>query len=116
MNFYLLHKKIIYDIKNMEKILPIKVKEYNADKMFIEKIKEIKNIILTNDIIEKNSEEILFKIKECIGIELYQYFIEKRENEIKDIIKKNLIKISEHVRCFILYEKIFMNYVSMIVK
>ena len=116
MNFDLLHKKIIYDIKNMEDILPIKLKEYNDDKMFIEKIKELKNIILTNDIIEKKSDEILLKIKECIGIELYQYFIEKRENEIKDIIKKNLIKVSEHICCFILYEKFFMNYVSMIVK
>ena len=116
LKFDILHKKIIYDIKNLEEILPIKLKEYNEDKIFIEKIKQLKNKFLTMDIIEKKSEEILLKIKGCIRMELYQYFIGKREKEIKNIIMNNLIKVSEHIICFILYEKFFMNYVSMLIK
>ena len=50
------------------------------------------------------------KIRECIQDKLYEHLIIKKENEIKKTIETNLVKISEHIMCFYLYENFFLDY------
>ena len=113
MNSKLLHKKIIYDFNNLKENLPIKIKELSSDIeiKFIENIQKIINDSLSNDIITKKSEEILLIIKGCIGDNIYQFLISKHEKSIKLLIEKNLKSISEHIICYYIYEKFFIDYV-----
>ena len=116
MDFDLLHKKIILDIKNLEKILPIKCKQIDDETKFIDKAKELLTIVLLDDIIKSKSEEIFLKIKNCIGDTFYNYFIKFQEKAIKDITTKNLKKIVRHIYCFIIYNKFFSQYLSFLIK
>ena len=106
----ILHKKIIYDLKNLENNLPIKCKKIIEDKIFVEKAKSLINEIISNDIVEKKSGEIFLLIKNCIGNNLYQYLLKEREKYINSIIIRNLKNISTHIFCFSIYEKFFMDY------
>ena len=106
----ILHKKIMYDLKNLENDFPIKCKKIIEDKIFVEKAKCLINEIISNDIVEKKSGEIFLLIKNCIGKNLYKYLLEKREKYINSIIIRNLKNISTHIFCFSIYEKFFMDY------
>ena len=105
----LLYKKLVYDLKYFEEELPIKIKVINEDvrKQFVENLRDMINKIFSTDLIMNKSIDILYKIKQCIGKELYICLISKRENEIKAIIEKNLKKITEHIICYSIYEKFF---------
>ena len=106
-----LHKKIIYDLKNLGNIFPIKVKENKIDDNML--IKNAKDCIFHENyknIIDKKVGEILGKIQNCIPIKLYDHLIIKKEKDIRLSITNYLIKISEHIACFDIYEKFFMKY------
>ena len=99
----------------MENILPIKSKKINEDKTNIEKIRNIFNELVSDDIIKKNSEYILDLIKECIGEKLNEYLLKTREEYIKHILNRNLKRISEHIFCFSIYDKFFRIYLPSII-
>ena len=113
LNLNILHKKIIFDIKNLEKDLPIKSKEIEEDKIFVEKARILFDKCISDDIIKEKSDEILENIKNCLGKKLYQYFFGAREEYIKKKLKINLKRITEHISCFSIYEKFFMEYLSL---
>ena len=115
LNLDIFHKKIIFDIKNLENILPIKSKKINEDKILVEKIRNIFNELVSDDIIKKNSEYILDLIKECIGEKLNEYLLKTREEYIKHILNRNLKRISEHIFCFSIYDKFFRIYLPSII-
>ena len=104
------HKKLIYDINNLGKELPIKSKEVFEEKIFIDKSKNLFNSYISDEIIKKKSEEILLLIKKCIGAKLYDYLLKSRLEYINHYLNKNLLRISEHLFCYYIYDKFFKLY------
>jgi len=115
-NLDIFHKKIIFDIKNLEKDLPIKFKEIGEDKIFSEKARNLFDKFFSDDIMKQKSDEILALIKNCIGTKLYDYLLGTREEYLKKNVNINLRRISEHILCFSIYDKFFMEYLSLEIK
>jgi hypothetical protein len=112
LNIKNLHKKVIYDLNQMKEFMPVKIKNSNNDEILI---KELYNCIYYNKeeymkLIESKSNEILKEIKQTVGVEICNYLIIKKEKLIIEKIKKNLQKIIEHISCFSIYEKLFLEY------
>ena len=112
MNLDIFHKKIIFDIKNLEKDLPIKAKQVAEDKIFIEKIRNLFDDFPLDDIIKKKTEEILELIMQCIGEKIYKYLFKSREEYIKKLLNLNLKRISLHIFCFSIYDEFFKLYLT----
>ena len=112
LNIKNLHKKVIYDLNQMKEFMPVKIKNSHPDEILI---KELYNCIYSNKeeymkLIESKSNEILKEIKQTVGVEICNYLIIKKEKLIIEKIKKNLQKIIEHISCFSIYEKLFLEY------
>ena len=107
----LLYRKIIYDIKNLEEKIPIKLKEINEDikNVFIGNLKNMIDKLFSTDLIINKSKAILSSIKKCIGKKLFDCMVIKQEKAITILIKKNLKKISEHIICYSMYQQFFKN-------
>ena len=113
MDFGTLYKKIIYDVNNLSKIIPIKNKEIKNDKIFFGIKDKIQNIIFAKNIIDNKSNEIIKEIKECIGNKLYEYIIGNKEGKMKEKMNNNLKIILEHIMCFYIYEQFFTKYIPL---
>ena len=113
MDFGTLYKKIIYDVNNLSKIIPIKNKEIKNDKIFFGIKDKIQNIIFAKNIIDNKSNEIIKEIKECIGNKLYEYIIGNKEEKMKEKMNNNLKIILEHIMCFYIYEQFFTKYIPL---
>ena len=92
--------------------MPISIKNSNNDEIFK---KELYNCIYYNKeeymkLIKRKSNEILTEIKKTVGEGIYDYLITKKEELIREKIYKNLQKIIEHISCFSIYEKLFLEY------
>ena len=109
-NLDIFHKKIIFDIKNLAKYLPIKVKEIiGEDKIFVEKARNLFDTFFSDDIIQQKSDEILLIIRNCIGIKLYEYFLGTQM--FCDFIYKRMMPRDKNEQIDILYfeEKLLKN-------
>ena len=112
MNSKLFHKKIIYDFDKLKNEFPIEIKEIGQDteKELVDKLNNIIKRVLSEDIISKKSEDILKKIQDCLGDNIYEFLMVKRKESIKSLIQKKLKKICEHIICFYLYQQFFLKY------
>ena len=114
LNSKIMHKKIMYDIQQIEIFFPIKYSKSNIkDEIFIDKIKDcLFKWDHYETLINSTSEEIFNIIKETLGNHLYDYLILKRENEMKKLINEKLSKITEHISCFYVYEYFYLEYLQ----
>ena len=103
-----LHEKLIYDIKALENELTLQKYDKINEKLIIDEGKKLMAKLVSSDIFKTKSSEILIKIRECIGNDIYKFLLENNEKKILKLIKKYLMKILEHVFCYSIYEKFFM--------